>query len=370
MATSTEQTGGRPGTGGEPRLIRFLRHLTETYGPSGREDAVRDYIRSQIEAWADEVRVDALGNLIARRAPRGAAGAGGGTRGTGGDDPHGRPLRVMVAAHMDEIALVATHIGDKGFIRVEPVGGQDPVILLGQRVEFAGGVIGVVSSEKLDDARDLKMGKLFVDIGATSGDEARRHVRVGDMAVFHRPLERAGNRLIAKAMDDRSGCAVVMEAMARLEDSPHEVFFVFTVQEEVGLRGARTASFGIAPDVAVAVDITLAGDTPEPPHRVAVELGKGPAVKVKDNSQIAHPLVRRWMEESAEAQGIPYQLEVLPFGGTDAGAMQLARAGVPAGTLSIPTRYAHTPGEMVDDGDLEGAVQLLVAMLQRPLPAE
>ena len=344
---------------GESRLIGFLRDLTQTYGPSGREEAVREYIRARVEAWADEVRVDALGNLIARRGPRdGAApGCGGGS---------GR--RIMVAAHMDEIALIATHIDEKGFIRVEPVGGQDPVILMGQRVEFAGGVIGVVSSEKLDGARDLKMGKLFVDIGAASGDDARRSVRVGDMAVFHRPLERAGRRLVAKAMDDRSGCAVVMEAMARLEDSPHEVYFVFTVQEEVGLRGARTASFGIEPDVAVAVDITLAGDTPEPEHRVAVELGKGPAVKVKDNSQIAHPLVRRWMEGTAEAEGIPYQLEVLPFGGTDAGAMQLARAGVPAGTLSIPTRYAHTPGEMVDAGDLEGAVRLLVAMLQRPLP--
>ncbi|GAB6876753.1 M42 family metallopeptidase [Thermaerobacter litoralis] len=366
MATSAEPTAGAAGE--ESRLIRFLRDLTETYGPSGREDAVRDYIRRQIEAWADEVRVDALGNLIARRAPRSAASRDTGGGAAAGGTP-GRPRRVMVAAHMDEIALIATHIDDKGFIRVEPVGGQDPLVLLGQRVEFAGGVIGVVASEKLEDARDLKMGKLFVDIGASSGDEARRRVRVGDMAVFHRPLERAGNRLVAKAMDDRSGCAVVMEAMARLDDSPHEVFFVFTVQEEVGLRGARTAAYGIEPDVAVAVDITLAGDTPEPRYRVAVELGKGPAIKVKDNSQIAHPLVRRWMETAAEEHGIPYQWEVLPFGGTDAGAMQLARAGVPAGTLSIPTRYAHTPGEMVDAGDLEQAARLLVAMLQRPLPA-
>lgn len=359
---------------GESRLIGFLRELTETYGPPGREDAVREAIRARVEAWADEVRVDALGNLIARRSPRGGAGAGARTGGAGGGGGAGRSgHRVMVAAHMDEIALIATHIDDRGFIRVEPVGGQDPLVLVGQRVAFAGGVVGVVACERLDSPRDLKMGKLYVDIGAPSGDAARRRVRVGDMAVFHRPLERAGSRLVAKALDDRSGCAVLMEAMARLEESthevPHEVFFVFTVQEEVGLRGARTAAFAVEPDVAVAVDVTVAGDTPEPEHRLAVELGKGPAITVKDNSQIVHPLVRRWMETAAEAEGIPYQLEVRPFGGTDAGAMQLVRAGVPAGTLSIPIRHVHTPGEMVDADDLEHAVRLLVAMLQRPLPA-
>ncbi|HEY8552873.1 MAG TPA: hypothetical protein VIL40_05415, partial [Thermaerobacter sp.] len=210
--TSTGRESRPPG--GESRLMGFLRDLTETYGPPGREDAVRDYIRARVAAWADEVRVDALGNLIARRAPRGAAGAGAGAGGTGGGGGAGRTgRRVMVAAHMDEIGLIATHIDDRGFIRLEPVGGQDPLVLLGQRVVFAGGVVGVVASEKLDGARDLKMSKLFVDIGATSGEAARRHVRVGDMAVFHRPLERAGRRLVAKAMDDRSGCAVLMEAM-------------------------------------------------------------------------------------------------------------------------------------------------------------
>ncbi|HEY8394305.1 MAG TPA: M42 family metallopeptidase [Thermaerobacter sp.] len=340
---------------GRSTLLERLRRLTETYGPSGREDAVRALIEEEIRPFADEVRVDALGNLIARRAPRGAAGAAGASR------------RVLVAAHMDEIGLIATHIDDNGFIRFDPVGGQDAKVLVGQRVRFENGVIGIIGHEKLEDAKDLKLAKLFIDIGARSGAEARERVRVGDMAVFHRPLERAGDRLIAKAMDDRSGCAVVIEAMSRLESSPHEIFFVFTVQEEVGLRGARTAAYGVEPDVAVAVDITLAGDTPEPAHRVDVKLGKGPAIKIKDLSVISHPLVRDWMTRAAEGHGIPYQYEVLPIGGNDAGAMQVARAGVPSGTLSIPCRYAHTPVEMVDAGDLENAVRLLVAMLEGPI---
>ena len=351
----TPQEPVTPPGAAESSLVRRLRRLTETYGPSGREDAVRELIAAEIRPWADEVRVDALGNLIARRAPRGGTGPGG--------------RRVLLAAHMDEIALIATHIDERGFIRFEPVGGHDPTVLLGQRVEFAGGTLGVIASEKLEDARDLKLAKLFIDIGARSEAEARDKVRIGDMAVFHRPLERAGRRLVAKAMDDRSGCAVLIEAMARLQDSPHEIFFVFTVQEEVGLRGARTAAYGLEPDVAVAVDITFAADTPEPEYRIAVELGKGPAIKVKDSSLISHPLVRNWMAGVAERRGIPHQYEVLPFGGTDAGAMQLARSGVPAGTLSIPTRYGHTPAEMVDEEDLENAVRLLVAMLEEPLPA-
>lgn len=339
---------------GRSTLLERLKRLTEAYGPSGREEAVRALIEEEVRPLADEVRVDPLGNLIARRAPRGAAGGG-------------ESRRVLVAAHMDEIGLIATHIDDDGFIRFEPVGGQDAKVLVGQRVRFENGVVGVIGTEKLEDAKDLKLAKLFIDIGARSGAEARERVRVGDMAVFHRPLEQAGDRLIAKAMDDRSGCAVVVEAMSRLESSPHEIFFVFTVQEEVGLRGARTAAYGVEPDVAVAVDITLAGDTPEPPHRVSVKLGQGPAIKIKDLSVISHPLVRDWMTRAAEGHGIPHQYEVLPIGGTDAGAMQLARSGVPSGVLSIPCRYAHTPAEMVDAGDLENAVRLLVAMLEGPI---
>lgn len=348
--------GGPAGADGDSRLVRRLRQLTGLYGPSGREDAVRDAVAAAIRPLVDELQVDALGNLIARRAPRGT-------------EPHGRDgRRILVTAHMDEIALIAVDVDARGFVRFETVGGHDATVLLGQRVAFPGGVVGVIGREKTENRKDLPVSKLFIDIGARSQDEAREKVRIGDMAVFHQPLERAGGRLIAKAMDDRAGCAVLIEALERLDRSPHEIYAVFTVQEEVGLRGARTAAFGVDPDVAVAVDITFAGDTPEPEHRIAVELGKGPAIKVKDASLISHGRVREWMARVAENRGIPHQYEVLPFGGTDAGAMQLVRAGIPAGTLSIPTRYAHTPVEMVEERDLEHAVQLLVAMLEEPLP--
>jgi len=163
-------------------------------------------------------------------------------------------------------------------------------------------------------------------------------------------------------MDDRIGCAVLVETLRRLERTPHEVHFVFSVQEETTLSGARTAAYGIEPDMAIAVDVTGTGDTPES-RPMAVELGKGPAVKVQDAGMIAHPAVREWLVRAAEAAGVPYQMEVLERGTTDAAAMQLVRAGVPSGCLSIPCRYIHTPSEMVDGEDVEGAVRLLLHAL-------
>jgi putative aminopeptidase FrvX len=187
-------------------------------------------------------------------------------------------------------------------------------------------------------------------------------VRVGDAAVFERPFAVQGRRRVAKAMDDRIGCAVLVETLRRLERTPHEVHFVFSVQEETTLSGARTAAYGIEPDMAIAVDVTGTGDTPES-RPMAVELGKGPAVKVQDAGMIAHPTVREWLVRAAEAAGVPYQMEVLERGTTDAAAMQLVRAGVPSGCLSIPCRYIHTPSEMVDGEDVEGAVRLLLHAL-------
>lgn len=336
----------------------LIARLCETYGPPGDEGRVAALVRAELQGHVDELRVDPLGNLIARIGPR-----GGGRRGKGGG---GR--RIMVSAHMDEIGIICSYIDEQGFIRFQPAGGLNPHVLLGQRVVFASGAVGVFGNEKLDEIKDLRFDRMFVDVGAASRAEAQQRVRVGDAACFHRPFEALGQRLTAKAMDDRIGCAVAILAARALTKTPHEVVFVFTVQEEVGLRGARTAAFSVEPDIGIALDVTVAGDTPKPAHVIDVRLGGGAAIKARDDSLIAHPKVKDWLLETARSRGIPHQVEVLGFGGTDAGAIHTSRAGAPSGCISIPTRYLHTPAEVVDAGDVRACVDLLVAALSGDAP--
>ncbi len=330
-----------------------IKKLVEIFGPSGHEDEIRDLIRRIIEkeklagGKGDEVRVDAMGNLIVLK-----KGSGGGRK-------------VMLAAHMDEIGVVVTHVDKKGFARFGRVGGLRPLTLMGGRVRFANGTIGVIGLEKLDDRSQTPgLEKFYIDVGAT--DKESCPLRVGDLGGFIRPFAEAGRRLVSKAMDDRIGCAVLLQTLRDLKDSPHDVYFVFTVQEEVGLRGATTSGYGVAPDLALSIDVTTTGDTPEA-HPMAVSLGDGPAIKVKDGGMLAHPGVKNWLIETAEAAEIPYQLEVLEGGTTDAMAIQTSRAGVPAGCVSIPCRYVHSPSEMVDYADVTNAVKLLAAALSKPI---
>jgi putative aminopeptidase FrvX len=329
-------------------MRELIRTLTETYGPSGVEEQIRATIRAEVEPFADELRVDPLGSLVVRK--RGGEGK-----------------RIVLAAHMDEIGVMVAYVDEKGFARFTPIGGVSPLNCVGTRVSFADGTVGVIGVEEKREntSKAPKFEQLYMDVGAISRDDCP--VQVGDAAVFVRPFVciegTQSTRLIAKAMDDRVGCAVLIETLRRLEQAPHDLYFVFSVQEETTLSGARTSAYGIDPDLAIAVDITAAGDMPECRPR-AVELGKGPAVKVQDRGMIAHPAVRQLLVQRAEAANIPYQLEVLEFGTTDAAAMQLVRAGVPAGCLSIPCRYAHTPSEMVDEGDVENSVRLLLEVLQ------
>ncbi len=326
----------------------LIQKLVETVGPSGHEKALRDLVRAEIDGLADDVRVDALGNLIARR----------GSRGDGG-------LKVMLSAHMDEIGIIATHIDANGFVRFTTVGGVSPVTCLGGRVRFLNGAAGVIGTERLDGYDKIPtLEQLFVDVGATSKDDCP--VRVGDIAGFDRPFLDLGERMVAKSMDDRISVAILIEVMRALKDSPHELYFVFSTQEEVGLRGARVAAYGIDPDLGISVDVTRTGDTPQS-ARMAVGLGKGPAIKVRDSGMLADPRVVDLMVASAERAGLPYQLEVLERGTTDAAAIQLTRAGVPSGCVSVPCRYIHTPSEMVDTQDVENCVRLLVEILRYPV---
>jgi endoglucanase len=294
-----------------------------------------------------DTRVDALGSLIVHR-----KGKGGGHR-------------LMLAAHMDEIGVVITHVDKNGFLRFAGVGGVGALPLAGGRVLFADGTAGVIGLERLDDSsRVPPLDKFYIDTGASSAEAVR--VKVGDVACFQRPCQEIGGRLVAKAMDDRIGCAILLQTLRELAHSPHELFVVFTVQEEVGLRGAATSGYGVEPEIALAVDVTLTGDTPECAP-MALTLGAGPAVKIKDSGMLAHGGVRDWLIRTAEAGAIPYQREVLVRGTTDATAIQMSRAGVPAGCLSIPTRYVHSPSEVVDYGDVLAAVKLLGSALAGPI---
>jgi len=325
----------------------LIEQLTEIYGPSGREEQIREIIRAEVESLADEIRVDALGNLIALK------------KGTG------QGKKVMLAAHMDEIGLIISHVDEKGFLRAQRIGGVDPMTLTGGRVQFADGSIGVIAPEKRPEFRqDPDLAKLYIDVGATSRAEAAD--RLGQVVGFVRPFTDLGRRVVSKAMDDRIGCVVLVETMRRLGSSPHDLYFVFTVQEEVGLRGAQTGAFGVEPDVGIAVDVTIAADTPEA-FKMAMKLGHGPCIKVKDGRMLSHPGLKDLLIETAEANEIPYQLEVLAWGSTDAAAIQLSRGGVPAGCVSIACRYVHTPSEMVDIDDVENAVKLLLAVLEGPI---
>ncbi|NLU36447.1 MAG: M42 family metallopeptidase [Clostridiales bacterium] len=331
-------------------MKELLVRLTGIYGPSGREEAVRQAIRQEIEGFVDEITEDVMGNLIAVKKS---------------SNPDAK--KVMLAAHMDQIGLIVTNIDENGFLRFSNVGGVSPFNVLHRRVVFQNGVTGAVSYEtELDDMKKLKLDKMYIDIGARSREEAGKHVQIGDAAVYHAPMAQSGDRYFGCAMDDRAGCAVLVETIRSVKESPNELIFVFTVQEEVGLRGAKTSAYTINPDIGISVDVTLTGDTPKS-RPMAVNLGDGPAVKVKDASVICHPKVKDLMIQRAEEAGIPYQLEVLEYGGTDSGAIHLSREGVPSGVISIPCRYVHSAHEMVDRNDLENAVKLLTCILEKEI---
>ena len=333
----------------------LIQKLVETTSPSGYEAPIREIIRAEIALYVDEMRVDALGNLIAHKGP---------------SKSEAKPveLKIMLAAHIDEIGLIVTHVDENGFARFANLGGVRALTCVGGRVRFMNGVCGVIGVEKLEDpSKAPGLEQLYIDVGCTTQKDCP--VKVGDVAAFDRPFLDLGNRLVAKSMDDRIGAAVVIEALRRVKKTPHQLYFVFSVQEEVGVRGATTAAFGVDPDLGLAVDVTGTGDTPKG-SKMAVSLGKGPAIKVRDGGMLADPRIVDWMVRTAEKARLPYQLEILEGGSTDARAIQLTRSGVPAGCLSIPCRYVHSPSEMVDYDDVQNAVRLLVELVSKPVKLE
>jgi len=328
-------------------MKELLKKLVFCYGPAGNEEVIRECIKEEIKEYVDEMKVDVLGNLIAVK-------RGGGKK-------------VMLAAHMDQIGFMVTYIDDKGFIRFSRVGGIFVQNSINSKVVFKDGLVGVVSYEsEIEDIKDVKLDKMYIDIGAKSREETEKLVKIGDVAVYANGFSESNGRYIAQAMDDRAGCALLIETAKRLKSSPHEVYFVFTVQEELGVRGAKTSAYALDPHIGIAVDVTLTGDTPKS-KPMAVKMGGGPAIKVKDVLVMAHPKVKELMITRACEAGVPYQMEILEAGGTDAGAIHLTRKGIPSGVLSIPARYVHSDCEMVDSQDMENGVKLLLKILEEEI---
>ena len=327
-------------------MFEILKKVLKPIGPSGMEEPVAAVIREELAGCVDSMESDALGNLICIRK---------------GTDPNGR--KIMFSAHMDHIGFVVTGYEKEGFLRVTNVGGIGIDVSMTRHVTFANGVEGVVVCEPVQGAKAMK--NLFIDIGAESKEEAEKMVALGDMAVYAPDCFRLGeNRVASPAMDDRCACALLVQLMKNLGETKDTVLAVFSVQEEVGLRGAKVASFALEPDVGIALDVTTWGDTPEV-KIPAIHLGEGCAVKVMDRASISNPALRDELLACGEKAGVKTQREVLPFGGTDAGAMQTSRGGIPVCTISIPCRYVHSACEVIDMRDMDAALKLLKTYLEK-----
>jgi len=325
-----------------------LQTLLAAYGPTGQEHAVADKVRELLSGHVDSMRTDALGNLIVEK--------------FGADE---NAKTIMISAHMDHIGLVVTNIEKEGFLRVHALGGISPRLASGRKVVFSDGTPGVAVLEpNTQGKKEPDLTDLFVDIGADSREEAEKLVSIGDVAVYAPDFTALGRHKVASpAMDDRCTCALLVELLMYADGQKNTIVGVFSTQEEVGLRGARVAAYTVEPDIGLALDVTAWGDTPET-KLPAVKLGAGPAVKIMDRSMIASPSVRDALFEAAAAAGVEVQREVLAFGGTDGGAIQLSRGGVPTGTLSIPCRYVHSANEVIDLRDMEGALKVLLQFIE------
>lgn len=340
-------------------MNEFLRKLADAPGISGFEDNIRNLMMDELKKYADEVEVDQMGNIIALKK----------------GDPNGK--KIMLAAHMDEIGLMVRFIDDKGFIKFSKIGGINDQMLLNQTVEIytdKGIIIGVIGSKPPHKMKESERKKIigsedmFIDIGAREKEDAEKLVSIGDPIIFkHNFSELPNNLITGKALDNRVGCLVLIEVLKRVK-SKANIYAVGTVQEEVGLKGARTSAYKINPDMALALDVTIAGDHPGIKEDEApAKIGEGPAIILTDASGrgiITHPEVKKMLIKAADKNEIPYQIEVSDGGTTDATAIHLTREGIPAGVLSVATRYIHTPVSVVSLDDMENTIKLLVAALE------
>jgi tetrahedral aminopeptidase len=340
-------------------LAENLEKLSNARGVAGREEEVRNLMIKMLKPYSDEVKVDKMENVIAIRKGRKTA------------------PKVMLAAHMDEVGLMVKTITKDGFLQFSKMGGIDDRILLAQKVTVLTektALPGVVGSkpphiQKEEERKKIvSYDEMFIDVGAENRDDAKAMgVRVGDPVAFDVNYVKLGKEAVmGKAFDNRAGCAVMVEALKQLEKTDCTVYAVGTIQEELGLRGAATATFGIDPDVGIALDVTIAGDTPGVREfDTTVKMGKGPALSVSDSGLITHPKVLRWLIDTATQNNIEYQLETGLLGTTDAARMALTRQGVPSGTISIPARYIHSPVGLISLKDADNCAKLAALAVQK-----
>jgi endoglucanase len=340
-------------------LQENLEKLSNACGVTGREEEVRNMMMKLLKPHVDEVIVDKLENVIAVRKGKKSA------------------PKVMLAAHMDEVGLMVKTISKEGFLQFTKMGGIDDRILLAQKVIIhtsKGSLPGIMGSkpphiQKEEERKKIvAYDELFIDIGAESREDvAAMGVKIGDPISFDAKFAQIGKDVvIGKAFDDRVGCAIMIEALKLVKESDCTICAVGTVQEEVGLRGAATAAFGVDPDVAIALDVTVAGDVPGVREfDTTVKMGKGPALTVTDAGLITHPKVLRLLIDVAEENKIPYQLETGLMGSTDAARISLTRQGVPSGTVSVATRYIHSPFAVLSLKDAENSAKLTAAAIKK-----
>ncbi len=334
--------------------VKLLSKICETPGAPGYEQRVRELVLRELKGIADEVRVDNMGNVIATRKGK-------------------KNKKAMIAAHMDEIGFIVTHIDDNGFLNFIPLGGFDPKTLTAQRVLVHGrkDVIGVMGSKPIhmmsaeERTKVVPISDYFIDLGLPK-KEVEKLVRVGDTVTRERSLIEMGNRVNCKSLDNRVSVYILLETMRALKNPPYDVVAVFTVQEEVGIRGAQASALEIQPDFGFGLDTTIAFDVPgAKPHEQVTQLGKGTAIKVMDASTICDYRMVEFMRRTAEKYKIPYQMELLPAGGTDtAGLQRYTPGGSIAGAVSIPTRHIHQVIEMCDKDDISNSIKLLTHCLQ------
>lgn len=319
----------------------LVKELSNCFSPSGRENNIRELIINKVKDYADEISVDPLGNLIVRK--------------------KGNGKKILFSAHMDQIGLIITHVDGKGFLRFSNVGGLNAQSLLGLRMVFDNGLEGVICSEKIEEPAKLTMNKLYLDVASTSQEFVKKNFQLGDMCVFKSEYYETEDCVICKAADDRIGCYILIEAIKNHKATDNDVYYVFSVQEEVGCRGAKTVGYGVNPDICVALDVTATGDSLNG-IKMDVKLGNGAAIKLMDKSMITHPQIKELLTNLAIENNITYQYEILEFGGTDAGPIHTTRAGVPSGVISIPTRNLHASSEIFSKSDVMECIKLVLAV--------
>ena len=337
---------------------QLLEKLSNAFGPPGNEIEPRNILIEELQDYADEVKVDKLGNVFFYHKGEEEA-----------------PV-IMLAAHTDEVGLLITDIDDNGFLRFHPWGIVEAV-LPGQRIQLRGrngtlyGILGTKPPHVLSDEerkKSIPLEELFIDIGASNREMAEaKGAFIGMTGVFDVHFKDLGDGYLwGKAFDDRVGCYVMAEVFKWVKDKPYNIVAVGTVQEEVGLRGSKTAAWQVDPDYGLALENTFAVDMPGvPSHKQSAALHKGPVVTIADRSVIAHPKVLGSIMEAAKAEGIEYQFKKIPSGGTDAGSIHLTKAGIPSGTIANPCRYIHGPCGITTEEDIEKTVSLVKAFIKR-----